>query len=99
MRNTAYYKFPAINLINRYDPNMDDETLAEVFGVVRSTVCSWRNDGRNLSPYDADKYAIRIGLHPCLVWDDWGEPGETVKERRARGARERYQQRKGRLEA
>lgn len=88
----AYYKFPAINLINKYGSDLDDVVLAEVFGVNRTAIARWRHENICLSAYQADTYAIKVGWHPSSVWDDWMEPCETVKERRARVERERWKQ-------
>lgn len=33
-------------------------------------VARLKRDG--LTVWAADRYAIRLGLHPVLVWDDWG---------------------------
>lgn len=92
MSGTGYYRFPAINLINKYDPTLDDATLGEIFGIARQGICRWRLENVCLSAYQADKYAIRVGWHPSSVWDDWWEPFETVLERRARCERERWKQ-------
>lgn len=44
--------------------------LADICGVSQRTVHRWRAGGR-MNHYTADRVAIRLGLHPCLIWDDW----------------------------
>jgi transcriptional regulator with XRE-family HTH domain len=48
----------------------NDARVAEVCGVSRRTVSRWKLGGRMDVP-SADKAAINLGLHPCLIWDDW----------------------------
>jgi hypothetical protein len=49
-----------------------DDWLAEAFKVDRSTVLRWRSGRCRWSVYQADRYAIRAGLHPMIVWPEWG---------------------------
>ena len=46
--------------------------IAELCGVSVGTVARWVGGSRRLSHRTADEVAIRLGLHPCLIWgDDW----------------------------
>lgn len=43
----------------------------------------------------ADRYAVRVGLHPAMVWLDWGQDVVEAdrarkRERQAKWAREKY---------
>lgn len=52
--------------------------LACLLGCSPRTVTRWRAAGR-LCAFDADRYAVRLGLHPCLIWPDWfTDEGEKV---------------------
>ena len=47
--------------------------IASLCGVARETVYRWR-DGTTttITPGDADRMAIRMGMHPAEIWgDDW----------------------------
>ena len=62
----------AKTLLNIYGTNENAQSLAEIFGVSRGTICRWRNRPNELlNIYQADKYACRIGLHPANVWENW----------------------------
>jgi len=41
--------------------------------VMPSTIERWRCTTCNLEFKRADEMAVRIGLHPCEVWDNWFE--------------------------
>lgn len=43
--------------------------LAEVVGVGRTAVWKWRHNG--LSVEQADRIAVRLGLHPSCLWPEW----------------------------
>lgn len=44
--------------------------LATRLGVASRTVARWRSGRVRLWPVDADRFAVRLGLHPCEVWGD-----------------------------
>jgi lambda repressor-like predicted transcriptional regulator len=66
-------QFSAEILLNEYGRDDNAASLAEIFGVSRTTICRWRNvpDRSWLSAYQADKYACRIGVHPANIWQNW----------------------------
>ena len=66
-----HYCFPAMNLIELWPPNTHATKMADVFGVSRSTISAWRNEPRQLTIWQADKYAIKVGMHPSEIWTDW----------------------------
>jgi transcriptional regulator with XRE-family HTH domain len=45
--------------------------IAELCGVSTGAVNRWAAGSRRMSSESADKAAIHLGLHPCLIWDDW----------------------------
>lgn len=66
--------FDSRHLLDKFGEAVDDSTIASALGVNRSTIRAWRYGKRyRLDPFRADRYALRIGLHPCAVWPDWWE--------------------------
>lgn len=63
-------RFPFAPLEEKIAHNQDDETrtrtLTETLGVTRRALHFFRSDG--LSIKQADKFALRAGLHPAQVW-------------------------------
>lgn len=47
-------------------------TLAQVLGVSGSTLTKYRSNG--LTAKQADRLAVRAGLHPGNIWSDWVDP-------------------------
>lgn len=45
------------------------DMLALTVGVHRTVIYKWRKYG--LSPVQADYIAIRLGIHPATLWDEW----------------------------
>ena len=43
--------------------------IARQLGVDRNQIYRWRKDG--MAPLTADAVAIRIGVHPSLIWPTW----------------------------
>ncbi len=60
-----------MRLIELWPHNTNAGIIAEVLGVSRTTVSGWRNKGRGLTIWQADKYAIKLGMHPQQIWTDW----------------------------
>jgi hypothetical protein len=63
--------YAATRLLAMFAPDTLTATIASAFGVSRSTVQKWSYRQVRLSAFDADRYAIAIGLHPAEVWDNW----------------------------
>lgn len=79
--------FDARKLLERFDPDTPATIIAARLGTNRGNVHRWlRGDSVNLSPYAADRYAVRIGLHPCAVWGEawWEAALAPCRERRPR---------------
>ena len=72
-------KYDARLILEHFDEEADDVVIAAALGCNRAQVNKWRN-GKNvlISVYRADRYAIRIGLHPSLIWGPiwWDMEGE-----------------------
>jgi plasmid maintenance system antidote protein VapI len=45
--------------------------MAEVLDTERSTVYKWCQNDIMISQWAADRYAVKLGLHPSEVWLDW----------------------------
>jgi len=60
-------------LLAKFPPHATAEVIAEVLGVKPATIERWRCSVCNLEFQRADEMAIRIGLHPCEIWDNWFE--------------------------
>ena len=43
--------------------------IADLLDVSPHTVIRWRQQG--IPFYSADAAAQRLGVHPCLLWNDW----------------------------
>ena len=63
--------FAAAKLIESFNPETSHISIGEAFGLSRSTIYKWEQRKIMLSAWQADKYAVRLGLHPCEVWHDW----------------------------
>lgn len=46
--------------------------LAETLGISRQSVHRYMN-GQLIRRCDADRFAVRLGLHPCALWPNWFE--------------------------
>jgi hypothetical protein len=67
-----FFCFPAKQLIKLWPPDTHASLLADVFGVSRGTIVRWRNEeDAAFTLWQADKYAIKIGMHPQEIWTDW----------------------------
>lgn len=51
------------------DPRSGLALLADLLGVSYSTM--QRRQRTGLDPYEADRAAHAVGLHPALLWPDW----------------------------
>ena len=60
------------------DPEMGSSKMARVLDTTRSTVDRWRSLG--LAPHTADRVAIRLGLHPAMIWPMWAEDVDLEEE-------------------
>ena len=73
MRKFKARQFPAKNLLRFFNSETDDRTKASALGVNPHVVWQWEERNIKINQWYADKYAVRIGLHPSAVWDDWFE--------------------------
>lgn len=69
-KNNRY--LPVAPLLAMFPPGTRDQLIADTFGIARSSVTRWRNQPNIvINEYDADRYAIRLSLHPIEIWDNW----------------------------
>jgi hypothetical protein len=66
-----HWCYPAAEILKLWTPNTSSESIGEMLGVERSVISRWRNKPVNFTVWQADKYAIRLGLHPSQIWTDW----------------------------
>ena len=64
-------KYLATEIIKSFGPDTTNTNVAEILGIGRSTVYKWIERQIRFNAYEADRYAIKLGLHPCEIWDDW----------------------------
>jgi plasmid maintenance system antidote protein VapI len=46
-------------------------TIAQALDMKRSTVYKWFQNDTMITQWAADRYAIKLGMHPSEVWLDW----------------------------
>jgi Mg2+/Co2+ transporter CorC len=65
--------FMAKDLLTFFDPETEVTVMAEMLETCRYTLYKWMQNDVMLSEWAADRYAIKIGVHPSEVWSDWFE--------------------------
>jgi len=70
-RPKHHWCFPTHNLINHFPPGTNTHTIAKTLGTTTTTIHRWKNHNINLTPYQADHYAIKLGEHPSMIWPNW----------------------------
>ena len=63
--------FPAREIIRMFSPETSTQRIAEAVGADWHTVTKWKSADIRINQWFADKYAVRIGVHPSAIWDDW----------------------------
>jgi len=63
--------FPARELVKKFDPNTSVITIAQALETKRSTVYKWFQNDTMITQWAADRYAVKLGMHPSEVWADW----------------------------
>ena len=74
---------PLVRLIDLKYPDHSDAEIGGMLGITGQAYLKLR--GREVMQWTlCDKYAIKLGYHPVLIWEDWYEatalPGELGKE-------------------
>lgn len=64
-------QFPARELLKMFSDTTSISSIADAVGADFHTVYKWKHHHININQWYADKYAIRLGLHPSAIWDDW----------------------------
>jgi hypothetical protein len=63
--------FPAKELARKFDPETSVIAIAQALDTKRSTVYKWFQNDTMLTQWAADRYAVKLGMHPSEVWADW----------------------------
>ena len=72
MKSAQYErKYLATEIIQSFGPEASHTNIAEILDIGRSTVYKWIQHQIRFNMYEADRYAIKLGLHPCEIWDEW----------------------------
>jgi DNA invertase Pin-like site-specific DNA recombinase len=64
-------QFPAEELLRMFSDTTSISAIAEAVGADFHTVYKWKHKNIHINQWYADKYAIRLGLHPSAIWNDW----------------------------
>jgi plasmid maintenance system antidote protein VapI len=63
--------FPAKELVKKFDPNTSVMMIAQALDMKRSTIYKWYQNDTMITQWAADRYAVKLGMHPSEVWTDW----------------------------
>jgi len=63
--------FLAKDLITFFGSETEVTTMAESLDTCRYTLYKWMQNDVKISEWAADRYAIKLGLHPSEIWTDW----------------------------
>tara|TARA_R110000868_G_scaffold322921_1_gene583841 strand:- start:176 stop:490 length:315 start_codon:yes stop_codon:yes gene_type:complete len=78
----------AAPLMARWKNNPDPRLIAEALGCSVPTVYQYLNNSRRIHFTAADRYAIKLGLHPFIIWgDEWIAPSLPSLKPRGKKAR------------
>jgi hypothetical protein len=80
-RPKHHWCFPTHNLINHFPPGTNTHTIAKTLGTTTTTIHRWKNHNINLTPYQADHYAIKLGEHPSMIWTNWFDLPELASNK------------------
>ena len=64
---------PLIKEFLRPNTKEGRQAFMERLGIDHSRLIALQKPGAMISANYADMYAIRLGYHPCQIWDDWFE--------------------------
>ena len=65
--------FMAKDLLTFFDSETEVTVMAEMLETCRYTLYKWMQNDVMISEWAADRYAIKMGVHPSEVWSDWFE--------------------------
>jgi len=63
--------FPAVKIVGAFSSGTKVAVMASALETDRRTVYQWIDSGTQISEWAADRYAVKLGLHPSEIWDDW----------------------------
>lgn len=91
-----YTKMPAINLFDYVNSRFEHHVAAaEVLGCMTATIRSWKEPGKQIKVIFADRFACRLGVHPCVIWPElWFEESQAQEEASCRKSAKQRQKRK-----
>ena len=76
------YMFDPRTLLATFSPDTEVSTIAEALGCDRLQVYRWLSGTSRWDCWQADRHAIRIGLHPATVWgQQWWDECAAAEER------------------
>ena len=70
-RKSSRWCFPATALLEQFEEGTWANEIAARLGTTRATIQRWRMGTTMLDPYEADKFAIKLGKHPGNIWLNW----------------------------
>jgi len=69
VKNYVYFPFsPLDEFLEPYGPSSSSK--GEAIGITGNAYRKHRRKNK-MTWYTADKFAIALGVHPVLIWDDW----------------------------
>jgi len=68
---TKHRCYPASEILKMLSSETLPSMIGEMLGIDRSSIVRWRKEQTMLDVWQADKYAVRLGLHPSQIWTDW----------------------------
>lgn len=64
---------PLLDKFLKGETARDRQSFMERVGIDHARLIALQTPGQMISSNYADKYAIRLGYHPCQIWPDWFE--------------------------
>jgi hypothetical protein len=68
--NIKFVKTLPVAPLMEYLKATPKSVIAMQLGVKEGTVSGWLKPGRMIGVYTADRYAIKLGTHPMIIWGD-----------------------------
>lgn len=63
--------FLAGELVRKFDAGSAIVHVAKQLDIHRATVHTWMQKDVRISVWRADQYAVKLGMHPSEIWNDW----------------------------
>lgn len=80
-RRPPAVRFEAIRILDLWSDDTSIRSIARQLGIERATIHRWKYKNIHISRWEADRLAIRAGVHPAEVWGSqwWLDEDDTVK--------------------